>query len=372
MRITILALLFSLVAFPLWAAGETTDPNQDEIVYRVNLGRAEDVALLLKGGQAANQTDPSGVPLLALAATRKDKEGLNVMKTLIESGANIDAKDREGQTALFYAAKQGNADAVKYLLENKASYYQTDNRGDIARTIAHRAGHKDIVEMMDGFVTGETQKVNQQYEDLNKTIQKRYQQVEEAEEKAQQQDQTPQEQSPPPAPPVQAPVTPAPASRAASPEIEELSQQLSFHTCAFQYWSYSQAVGQTLELSPDQLDETITEHKEKIAGLSRKLMKKYKVGRKYVDRVTKQSKKHIFNQLAAMPSKTYRFEHGVGKVTDAEERCRDISTRWQEPPPGIPARKAESRDGSQKNPNQRLSDKQKQKQKQKRKHRPRR
>lgn len=43
---------------------------------------------------------------------------LQILSKLIESGANINQKDSDGQTALHYAACNGYAEVVQYLLEN--------------------------------------------------------------------------------------------------------------------------------------------------------------------------------------------------------------------------------------------------------------
>ena len=162
------------------SATATSTPSEEaakllsEAVYRVNLGRADDVKLLIEQGVSPNSKDENGVPLLSLAAARVDKEGINVVKALIEAGADINSKDKESQSALFYAARRGNRDVVTLLLENKINYYSVDYTGNIARTIAFREGHTDIVKLMDDFVKAETDKITEQYRALSKALEEQY------------------------------------------------------------------------------------------------------------------------------------------------------------------------------------------------------
>lgn len=46
---------------------------------------------------------------------------LKFLKFLDENGANIDAKDKHGRFAVYYAAHRGNDKMVKWLLEKKVS-----------------------------------------------------------------------------------------------------------------------------------------------------------------------------------------------------------------------------------------------------------
>lgn len=67
----------------------------------------------------ADEKDGNGVTLLMKAAKKGNVEKI---RNLIYSGADVNAKDKEGWTALMYAVRyQNDADAVKILLNNKAS-----------------------------------------------------------------------------------------------------------------------------------------------------------------------------------------------------------------------------------------------------------
>jgi len=57
------------------------------------------------------------------------------VKLLLEKGANIEAKDNDGDTALINAAIKGETEMVKLLLEKGANIEAKDNKGETALTM---------------------------------------------------------------------------------------------------------------------------------------------------------------------------------------------------------------------------------------------
>lgn len=178
MRSIIKVFILFFAAFAVPQAAFALESLQNEIIYRTNLGRADDVQILIKQGADPNTKNGNGVPLLCLAASRKDSQARAVVRTLLDAGADIDIRDNLGQSALFYAVKKDNIEVVQFLLSKGINYYAIDNNGDIARNIAYKDGHKDIFEALDNFVKQQNDERNKQYEDLNKQIQQRYQEQE--------------------------------------------------------------------------------------------------------------------------------------------------------------------------------------------------
>lgn len=167
-------LFINLVAVLPASAQMNEAQLRKEAIYRASLGRADDVRLLLNQGASPDLTNDDGTPLLALAAARKDSEAIPVMKVLLEKGANINAKDKQGRTALFAASQQSIIPNIQFLLDNNINYYAIDNKGDVARTVAFREGRPDIVAIMDNFVKAQSVKVAKQYEEANAALAARY------------------------------------------------------------------------------------------------------------------------------------------------------------------------------------------------------
>jgi len=73
-----------------------------------------------------------------------------LVNTLLEKGANVNAKDKDGTPALMLAAWLQNRDVVRLLLEKGADANAKDKYGRTALELADWAGHYDIVEILGG------------------------------------------------------------------------------------------------------------------------------------------------------------------------------------------------------------------------------
>ncbi len=105
---------------------EELDLNQSLIVYirRGNLRRVQDT---LKKGANANVVYEDGWTALTYAVNYT----LNIalISTLIEYNADINAKNREGKTALMYAAMNGSVNIARLLIKNRADVNVVDTEG---------------------------------------------------------------------------------------------------------------------------------------------------------------------------------------------------------------------------------------------------
>ncbi|MBM82882.1 MAG: hypothetical protein CMJ78_20155 [Planctomycetaceae bacterium] len=65
-------------------------------------------------------------------------------KVLLHHGADIDAEDNLGDTALIKATKRGSYWVAKLLVEHDADLYIKNNAGETALAIAEQRGHTTI------------------------------------------------------------------------------------------------------------------------------------------------------------------------------------------------------------------------------------
>lgn len=84
----------------LWAAAE---------------GDVAEVRALIAGGANVNRYGPDETPLIAAASRGYDAAHKEIVKLLLDAGANINATDIYGRTALQSAARKGLNDMVSFL-----------------------------------------------------------------------------------------------------------------------------------------------------------------------------------------------------------------------------------------------------------------
>lgn len=88
---------------------------------------AEAITLLEYAGAYADSK-----PLIEAVQNNDDTE----VQRLIEAGANVNAKDESGRTALMYAAQNSEAYIARLLIDAGADPYMTDNDGETALSYA--------------------------------------------------------------------------------------------------------------------------------------------------------------------------------------------------------------------------------------------
>lgn len=91
------------------------------------------------------------IPLTSQARGLLDaiKDGhVSRVNTLLTRGADPNAKDSVGRTALMYAAQKGNVAIVKTLLANRADVNARSNRRETALIFAAKSGHAEVVETL--------------------------------------------------------------------------------------------------------------------------------------------------------------------------------------------------------------------------------
>ena len=166
-----------------------TDLN-NKIVNAVEFGDAEQLRNLLKqGADLKDLHDSYGWPILHTAATKPDSGVLKLLletgiyleprdnavfrtplmraaahghtenvRMLIEAGADIDAEDEDGWTALHHAAFRGQTEAALVLLENGAANKAIRIEQWLAADAAANNKKAETAEAILGFFSEQTNK----------------------------------------------------------------------------------------------------------------------------------------------------------------------------------------------------------------------
>ena len=105
-------------------------------------GRLEVLKVLLEAGADPNTADGNGNCPLHWAATRGFK---STAQLLLDSGADIDKTDKRGQTPLYWAARIGHTDVVRMLLNAGADPNKRNLRGESPLDGPVGIGDMDVV-----------------------------------------------------------------------------------------------------------------------------------------------------------------------------------------------------------------------------------
>ena len=108
-------------------------------------GHTQLVKLLIGKGADVNARNRDGNTSLHWAA---EKGHIEVVKLLLEKGANVNVQDIHGRTPLYWAAQYGYTEIVKLLLEKEADVNAKDNDGKTPLHSAALKGHSEVVKLL--------------------------------------------------------------------------------------------------------------------------------------------------------------------------------------------------------------------------------
>jgi uncharacterized protein len=131
MRVAVAALLLGAFAAPVAAQsgkGFGSDSYRFFKAVREKDGPGASTLMSQPGSTLVNQRDyDSGDYALHIVTRRRDTPWMSL---LLARGANVDAKDKAGNTALILAAELGFTDGVQLLLGRKANVNAVNSQGE--------------------------------------------------------------------------------------------------------------------------------------------------------------------------------------------------------------------------------------------------
>ncbi len=99
----------------------------------------------IENGGDVNARDRDGnTALIICAKTGRD----DLIRTLIDAKSDVNAKDKYGNTAFIFAVKNGDADIAKLLIDSKASVNEKNDEGWSALIYSSKNGDSGIVKLL--------------------------------------------------------------------------------------------------------------------------------------------------------------------------------------------------------------------------------
>ena len=110
-------------------------------------GNREIVEMLLRAGADCELTDPQGRSALMFACTGAFA---GCVRMLVDAGSDVNLSDEvEHWTPLMFAAGEGQTEVVRVLLENGAEPGARDEDDDTAASFAKRRGHAETLAVLE-------------------------------------------------------------------------------------------------------------------------------------------------------------------------------------------------------------------------------
>lgn len=263
------------LALPSPPAGAVT--LDEELAYRVTFSAADDIQLLLKKGANPNALSANGLPMVSVAASRRDSGALSVLKALVAAGADVNRGGGSNQYPLIIAARENNLEMMRYLIGLEGiDLGVRDPNGLNPLEIAEYYGNDEVQKLIRSVYEGRA--------------------AQEAE-------------------------------RTSPHRRDDMIAQLAFSYCEHQYMYYYYTSRQDnhsqefVESEIDRLRDAIT---KQIDELHQTFGASYELALLMKSEVSPVVK----TELDAMISNRERKRRGIGTEQDLKDRCGRIATEW--------------------------------------------
>jgi Ankyrin repeats (many copies) len=272
MKALLLGLLLCLVSYHAHALSKS-----EELEYRVRFSSPEDVKLLLDKGADPNKLNDIGLPLVSVAAGRKDNDAVPVLRTLVDAGADVNEGGRNNQYPIIIAARENNLLMVRYLLYNTdVDVTVRDLNGLLPVEIADYYGSEKVK----GLIKHIT----------DKRLKEEAERV-------------------------------GPARR------DRLITELANYFCTYQYNYYYHKSGQS-GLPKKEVEEIIKKSREEGEAQIKELYTTFNFPYERAVEMKTAIGSPITSELDAMISNRQRAKNGVGTPEDMKKRCAPVVNSW--------------------------------------------
>ncbi|KAJ7759534.1 ankyrin repeat-containing domain protein [Mycena metata] len=119
--------------------------NIDNLSVASQNGQLDVVKFLIERGADVNASNKDGYTSLYLASERGH---LGVVEFLIEHGADVNARNKDGYTSLHLVSRDGHLDIVKFLIEHGADINASTEGGYTSLSMASENGHLEVVKFL--------------------------------------------------------------------------------------------------------------------------------------------------------------------------------------------------------------------------------
>ena len=132
-----------VLVFPLLFVGKARASYNSALLFSaIKSGNTDKVKKALKAGANVNATDKLGNTALIYASRMGE---INIVSTLIKAGAHVNAMNKNGETALIAAALTGQANTILVLAKAGANINAADKDGNTALMVATGYGKSNVI-----------------------------------------------------------------------------------------------------------------------------------------------------------------------------------------------------------------------------------
>ena len=128
---------------PLHLAAMNAHPD----VVEVLLANHAKINIKTEGDPALDESGSTPLLLISYNFVPDDRK-IKVMKLLLASGSDVNARNKSGWTSLHFAAWRGRKKVAELLLASNPNVNIKDENGDTPLAFAIRGNHKDVVDLL--------------------------------------------------------------------------------------------------------------------------------------------------------------------------------------------------------------------------------